>query len=250
MAVGRGGIGGERDFPATSWSVILHSRDPGSPEHERHLRRLIELYWKPIYWVIRGTWNKSHDDAKDLTQEFFAASVLGRSLVSDFEPTRGSFRAFLRSALKHFLQNASRDASRLKRGGGLKSISLDGDELAAGSVPGGSQAVTPEELFDLAWHQTVLQQAVAALERRLLDQGRTVDLEVFRRLDLDEGEASYADIGAALSLSVPQVKHALTRARKTFHQVAADILRGYVDGASELAAEMRDIFGTGSTGSS
>ena len=72
MGVSDTGIRGGREFPSTAWSVIRHLKDPSSPQYQEQLRRLIAQYWRPVYWLIRHAWKKSHDDAKDMVQEFFA----------------------------------------------------------------------------------------------------------------------------------------------------------------------------------
>ncbi len=77
-----------------------------------HMRRLVELYWRPIYSVIRHAYSKSHDDAKDLTQEFFATVMLDRELVKRYAPERGSFRALLRTALTYFMRDVARGLAR------------------------------------------------------------------------------------------------------------------------------------------
>lgn len=238
---------GRRDgtFPSTSWSVIRHAQDPGSPEYERHLRRLIELYWKPVYLVIRHSWARNEADAKDQTQEFFASVVLDHGLVRSFAPERGSFRAFLRSAVVSFMLNVKRDAGRQKRGGGFTMISLDdADTDLADAIPDPG-ARTPEELFDAAWNQVVMAQAIELVGKRLVAENKGFAFEIFKRydLELERKELSYAALGQELGLSAAQVKHALLHARATLRDVVTDVVRGYVDGPVDLARELQSLFG-------
>jgi hypothetical protein len=72
MGVDETGISGKHGFPVTSWSMIRSARDPASPEYARHPRRLIELYWRPVYSVVRSAFRVPPDDAKDLTLVFFS----------------------------------------------------------------------------------------------------------------------------------------------------------------------------------
>jgi RNA polymerase sigma factor (sigma-70 family) len=245
MGVSDSGISGDREFPSTSWSVIVHAQDPTSPDYARHLRRLVELYWRPVYCVIRQAWARRHDDAKDLTQEFFATVVLDRELVRSYAPERGSFRTLLRTALSRFMQDVARGTGRQKRGGGSMPVSLDGvGEETVDPVPG-AEAMTPEQIFDLAWNEAVMSEAVALLGKRLRAEGKAAAFEVFRRYDFegDSAEMSYAEIGAALSMTAPQVKHALGQARTAFREIVTDLVRGYVDDPADLAAELRSLFG-------
>lgn len=245
MGVSDTGIQGEREFPSTSWSAIRKAQDPGSPEYERHLRRLIELYWRPVYCVIRHGWTRGNDDAKDLTQEFFATVVLDRELVRSYVPERGSFRSLLRAAITSFMRNVARDAGRQKRGGGVSPLSLDAFGLDTLEALPDADKMSPEQIFDTTWNQVVMAEAVGLLARKLEAEGKAQAFEVFRRYDLegDSADLSYAALGAKLGLSGPQVKHALQHARATFREIVTDIVRGYVDGPEDLAAELRSLFG-------
>ncbi len=243
VSVSDTGIVGGKQFPETSWSALLAARDPRSPDYARRLQGLVELYWKPVYTVIRYKWAKSADDAKDLTQEFFVNAVLEGNLLHTFEPERGSFRAFLRRAVNYFMCETTRDGSRIKRGGDLKFVSLDGmEDLVA---PHGEQLSNPEQLFDATWNQVVLSRAVALLKARLKGEGREVSFELFERYDLDaERKAvSYADLGQGFGLSSSQVKHALGHARAAFRETVIEVVRDYVDGPENLTRELELLFG-------
>jgi RNA polymerase sigma factor (sigma-70 family) len=203
------GIGGRPEFPPTHWSAIRHAHDPASADYERHLRALVELYWKPVYWVIRHAWSRGNDEAKDLTQEFFAEVMLERSLSRGYDPERGSFRLFLRTALTRFMSNTVRDAGRQKRGGGQRLLPLDALEGDVLPAPEEGTALTPDEAFDAAWNRTVIDQAVALVERRLTADGKAAVFALWKRYDLEGGaaELSYAALAQAFALSVPQVKN-------------------------------------------
>src|SRR5262245_45674038 len=225
MGVTDNGISGGREFPSTSWSVIARARDPGSADYLRHLQRLVEIYWRPVYCVVRHAWAKTHDDAKDLTQDFFATVVLDRALVSTYAPERGSFRALLRTALARFMHDVGRGHSRAKRGGGAIPVSLD--QVGAQVMEPADASLTPDQVFDSAWNEAVLQEAMALLEQRLGQQGKAVAFEVFKRYELEgDGDESYGDVAEALSLSEAQVKYDLRLARRAFREAVTDVVRG------------------------
>src|SRR4026208_42867 len=101
-AMGDTSIGGSRrDFPSTSWNLV---RGVGKAQRE-HLERLIYLYWKPAYLYLRASGKKSVEDAKDLTQDFFAR-LIERKDWEKLSPEKGSFRGFLKRALKNFMIDA------------------------------------------------------------------------------------------------------------------------------------------------
>ena len=67
---------GPASFPTTRWSRILAARDgdPDATEARGALADLCRAYWYPLYAFIR---RRGHDpeDARDLTQEFFARLI-------------------------------------------------------------------------------------------------------------------------------------------------------------------------------
>jgi RNA polymerase sigma factor (sigma-70 family) len=235
------GIGGARDFPSTMWSAICHARDASSPDYARNLSLLVEAYWRPVYVVIRYSYGRTHDEAKDLTQDFFATVVLGGALLTSFAPERGSFRKLLRAAITNFMRNAERDAGRLKRGGDLTFVSFEEGDL--GNDPSAQDAESPEACFDQSFRRVVMAQVLAQVRVRLLEQGRAEALDIFTRHDLAEQDRapSYRELGDALGLSVDQVKHALRQARDVFLMSVTHVVRGYVDGPDELASEVRAL---------
>jgi DNA-directed RNA polymerase specialized sigma24 family protein len=57
---------------------------------------LCRIYWPPLYAFARRA-GQSPDDARDLTQGFFA-SLVEKNWVADADPDRGRFRSFLLTA--------------------------------------------------------------------------------------------------------------------------------------------------------
>src|SRR5262249_53925198 len=122
------------------------------------IETLIALYWKPVYWVIRTHWNQSNEDAKDITQEFFAAFTT-RMLPQVREEERPRFRVFVRACLKNFLLSRKRDEGRQKRGGGVATVPIPEDGCDLGLA---SREATPEQAFDRAWARAVLLESLAS----------------------------------------------------------------------------------------
>jgi RNA polymerase sigma-70 factor (ECF subfamily) len=244
VSVSDSGIKGDRAFPATATSIFRSLGDPGSPEYRRKLERLVQLYWKPVYCVIRHAWSSNNQDAKDLTQDFFEDHILEGKVVEVFDPERGSFRSLLRATLLNFLRGRAREERRPKRGGGATLLSLDpiADPMEGIVLEG--EGLSPEQIFDSAWNQVLVGRAVEALEARLREQGKEIDFLVFKRYDLEEGrdESSYADIAKELRVTPAQVRHGLSHAREALEEIIVELARDYVDGPEDLARELRKLF--------
>ena len=113
-------------FPSTLWSeVIALQRDNPDGRRER-LDRLVQRYWKPVYWAFRTDCGQREEEARDLTQEFFVRILEGR-VIEGVDPERGSFRNYLKGALRNFLRNERRKGQTEKRGGGRQPLSIDFD---------------------------------------------------------------------------------------------------------------------------
>src|SRR5205085_6271586 len=87
------------------------------------LEKLCQTYWYPLYAFVRRKGHSPHD-AQDLTQTFFAR-LLEKNYIAQADRERGRFRTFLLAALSHFLCDEWDKTQRLKRGGGLATISFD-----------------------------------------------------------------------------------------------------------------------------
>src|SRR5215475_14598836 len=128
-------IGGPNDrFPATELT-LLQAVAQGLPNDAAG--RVIALYWKPVYRFIRCKFGKNNEDAKDLTQGFFA-TILEREFFARFDPERASFRTYLRMAVERFASNEYAASLRQKRGGGVVVEPLndaDVNVVASGESP-------------------------------------------------------------------------------------------------------------------
>jgi len=226
--------GNRRSFEPTLWTVVLRAKD-GSRDA---LGALIALYWKPVYTLIRRAGTRANEEAKDLTQEFFTRIVLEGSLAERYTPDKGTFRAYLKSAVRNFLRNEHRDGSRLKRGGDAVPIPLD----LPGVLPDDA-SLPPEELFDRTWRNVVLDRAVQKLRETLTAQGKAVTFDVFCRYDLGGADVSYEHVARELGVTVDTVKNHLTRAREEFRRAVRSEVCGTVADPRDLSSELRELFG-------
>src|SRR6266536_2947870 len=62
-------------FPVTSHSAIIAARSTDQDVRQRAFATIVESYWKPAYKYVRIKWQATNEDAKDLTQGFFATAI-------------------------------------------------------------------------------------------------------------------------------------------------------------------------------
>lgn len=228
---------GPAHFPSTQWSMVLRAQDPASSEHRNGIENLVRLYWRPIYVFIRTSWSKSNEDAKDLTQDFLTELIEG-GVIEGYEKDQGRFRSYLKSALNHFLVDRKREASRKKRGGDRKAVTLD-DELP----PISADAGTPEELFDRAWAQTILDRALNEVRDDLNRRGRGRCWTLFDRVAVYPSEdVGYRKIGEELGLTEEQVKGEVRYARALVRHSIERLVADSVSSEANLYQELKELF--------
>lgn len=236
--------GAAQQLPPTSHTALASIRGGDPARRDAELERLAQAYWKPVYALVRRAWASTNEDAKDLTQDFFAEVVLRDGFADRYSPQRGSFRAYLKGALRNFLAKHSRDESREKRGGGVHPVSLQIRDADLEDVLPDDQGLRPEDAFDRTWRAVVLGRATQLLEERLAAQGKPLYFQVFRRYDLDPADdVSYEGIARELGLGVDDVKNYLTRSREEFRRAVRSVLCESVGTPEDLSAEWEALFG-------
>src|ERR1019366_8311606 len=111
-------------------------------------------------YVRRRGHNK--EDAEDLTQAFFAR-FLEKNYLAGLNAERGRFRAFLLASLKHFLINEWKKSQRLKRGGGEKLLSLEGEAGDTKFQVPATNEPSPDQAFDREWALALLAKVIERL---------------------------------------------------------------------------------------
>ncbi|MDX2056825.1 MAG: sigma-70 family RNA polymerase sigma factor [Gemmatimonadales bacterium] len=236
---------GPARFPATRVSLIeaLGAPDPAVrlPAYEA----LVGVYWKPVYKYLRVARRFDHDDAEDLTQDFFARAFEKDSLAS-FDPSIARFRTFLRVCLDRFAANAVKARGRLKRGGGQARVSLDPAELETIAADA-TTAADPEVYFRREWVRALFEGALEAVSADYRGRGKDTQLAVFLAYDIeppDDGRRpKYDELAARFGVPVTQITNYLAAARRAFRREALERLRAVTGSDEEFAAEARELFG-------
>jgi len=202
----------ERYFPTTIWSAIRGAGEAPDP-----LNRLCALYWRPVHSFVRLVWRKDPEEAEDLTQSFFA-HLLERNPWSRLRPELGSFRNYLRTALRHFLINAR--------------------SLHPAPLPLEHEPV--DRAYDREWFHCLLETSIAELSDRL----KPLAFEVFRLYCLEpEPSPTYAELAERFVLRESDVRNFLARARRELREIVRKNIREYVTGDDEIEEELREASG-------
>lgn len=235
--------GGE-SFPTTNLSLVAGagSRDPAV--RARSLEALLRVYWRPIYKHVRARWNRSPEDAQDLTQAFFTVALEKEYLVR-FDPAQGSFRGFLRVCADRFAANDLRASRREKRGAGLVET-LDfaaAERELAGVLPASPDSI--DRIFEAEWVRALLTLSLAAFEEACARDGRSDHFRLFARYELREPDeaVTYADLAREHGIPVSTVTNRLHAARRELRRHVLEQLRAITASEEELEAEARIVLG-------
>lgn len=229
--------GTSQSMPVTHWTQVLSAGNPESPLQREALDRLVESYWRPVYVYIRRAWHRDVEESKDLTQAFFAR-LLEKQSLARVNPERGSFRAYLKTALKHFLLNARESADRRQPPGGLLRLDPSRQDLEALAVS--DQAESPEQSYDRRWFLDLLDASARDLKDKLAEAGKQVYFEVFRILVLDaeEDAPSYQEVAARLGLRESDVRNYLHHCRGAYRDILRKRVRASVSTDAEAEEEL------------
>jgi RNA polymerase sigma factor (sigma-70 family) len=226
---------GPSDFPSTRWTQILMAADPADPLRRQSLDRLVQLYWRPIFCYVRTAWKRSVEDSLDLTQAFFA-HMLEKNFFSRVRPDKGSFRGYLKRALKYFVIDAARADAARRPDGPVFSLEASAGELDR--LGPASPDESPEAAFDRTWFQGIFAEALAWMRRELIAEGKTIYADVFQIYCLEDSEVTYEQVARRLGIAETDVRNYLTLCRARFKEILRRRVRDYVIDDDEIEGEL------------
>jgi RNA polymerase sigma factor (sigma-70 family) len=231
---------GAQCFATTQWSVVLSAREGGSPGAEEALNHLCRAYWPPLYSYVRRA-GHGVAEAQDLTQEFFAR-VLARDYLARWDGQRGKFRSFLLAFLKHFLSEERGKAIAQKRGGGTIVLSLDATEGEEGYLSELADRLTPDQIFERRWVQTLLQRALQRVAGEYAKADKAALFDALKDFQPRQpGSQTYAQIGKPLGMTEAAIKSAMQRLRHRHREILHEEIAQTVTSAEDVDEEIRHM---------
>jgi len=232
---------GARWFLTTDWSSVRAAQGKDDGLASAALSHLCQTYWYPIYAHIRRS-SRTAEDAKDLTQEFFAR-FLEKDYLRSIGPEKGRFRSCLLVAVNGFLANERDRANRHKRGGGREFIPLDAENAEQRYSAELMDERTPDRAFAQRWAMTLLDQVIRRLETELAAEGKAElfeDLKIY--LTGAPPEGSQKEIAAKLHISESTLRVIIHRLRQRYRQLLRLEIAQTVSGPEEIEDELRHLF--------
>lgn len=227
-------------FATTHWSLVLRAGDTHSPQSMAALERLCRTYWFPLFAFIHR-WGHSEEDAKDLTQKFFA-SLLARNDFRTVNASKGRFRTFLLVSLTHFLSNERDRAHATKRGGGQTAISFDEMTPEQWRRYEPATNLSPDQLFDQRWAMTLLSAGLKRLEAEMFAAGKQQQFQALKAFLTNEpAEGEYAAVAHRIGGTNQSVAVAVHRLRQRYRELVRAEVAQTVSSPLEVEEEMRHL---------
>jgi hypothetical protein len=224
-------------FPRTDWAGLgqAAAADVAKLDH------LIRLYWAPLRVFLVATFPSLKDQAEVLLQEFAEDKMLKEGWLGRADRTRGKFRDFLKTSLRHFVLD------RLNRAEVRHApISLDGLEA---ELPGSAPA---SDEFDLTWVRSVLGETLRRMEadcrNPAADQPRRSYIwEMFRirmiePLLNDAPQTPYEELIERFELKSPtDASNMLLSGKRIFKAQLSEVIKEYAEQDAATAVEVRAL---------
>lgn len=232
--------GGDARFATTHWSLVLEAKDGEDQAADQALEELCRAYWYPLYAYARRSGIKP-DEAQDLTQQFFQ-QLLQKQFLDTVHPSKGKFRSFLLATFKNLIKSEWRRAHAQKRGGGVVILSLDEQDPEGRYRCEPEDSVTPDQLYEKHWAQTLVARAL----RRLKEEWEAQD-KPFEKLKVyllgQKGTVPFADMAEELGTSENALKASVHRMRRRYGEIFRSEVAITVSDPAEIDEEVRHLLG-------
>jgi RNA polymerase sigma-70 factor (ECF subfamily) len=228
---------GDPQFHTTQWNRIAVAAGQEGAESRAALADLCQAYWYPLYAFLRRC-GHSAEDARDLTQGFFAA-LLEKGYLADADRKRGRFRSFLLTAATRFAAKERDKAAAQKRGGGRRVLPLDFEEGERRYKHEPAHNWTPERIFDRRWALTLLDRTLARLRQEHESAGK---LEQFEALKVflagESGAQRLAQLAEQQGTTEGALKVAVHRLRQKYRELLRAEIAQTVAGQEDVDDEL------------
>jgi RNA polymerase sigma factor (sigma-70 family) len=213
-------------FPSTSWD-LLTSASPRGERSPAALNEFAERYYAAVRAFI-ATAVRHSVDADDLTQRFFETVVLSGRLLAHADSRKGSFRPYLKQAIRNFLVDERRRAAR------AVTPHVWPDAFAGGwNGLIDQSSCAPDAALLRAWAQSLVAIAMARLETRCLANGQAQHFQIFAHRYLSDRHPAPAwrEVGEAFGLDEKTARGRAETAARHFRALMRQLV------ASDIGSE-------------
>ena len=229
-------------FPLTRHSVVQAARSENAEEKARALDLLFAAYWKPVYKYIRLKFSQEPQDAQDLTQGFFADIVVPGRLLARLDSSKGSFRPYLKQAVRNYVISGIRARHRKKREA-LEEVRPDQWSDVGWERLNLQAQTSPDVAFHQAWARELLAEAMSRVKSICEQRGQVEHLNLFlgRYLSDSSEPPSWRELGAAFGLEEKIARSRSDTVARHFRVVLRQMLREELSSEESIDQEIATL---------
>jgi RNA polymerase sigma-70 factor (ECF subfamily) len=221
-------MGVRERFPETSWTLLAKAREK-SEDGARAREDFAQRYYRPVLEfllvLVRNT-----EQARDLTQDFFAKLSKEGGPLEHVRPGIGAFRDYLQQALRHLAIDYYR-----RNGPELRQTHPGQASLARTVEP----PVYPvaEAAFHHAWVKITLAEALTQVRVLCLKRRQAVHLDLFEGRYLGDLEAapSWEELGSRYGMDQRTARDRADTVARHFRFVLRRMLRNQIVVPGDIA---------------
>jgi RNA polymerase sigma factor (sigma-70 family) len=223
-------------FPQTSWELLADAAadNRGGPA----LTEFSDRYYAAIVAYIAAIVRDSADP-RDLTHQFFESVVLSRRLFAGVNRSRGTFRPYLKQAIRNFLIDDYRRRHRRQ--------ALEGPEVHPDTAAGGWDLVAadhtpaPDEAFQRAWAQSLVRIAMARVRTACDQKGQAEHFQLFVGRYLADPEPSWRELGDRVGLDEKTARSRADTVARRFRATLRELIASDLTSADNVDDEIRRL---------
>jgi RNA polymerase sigma-70 factor (ECF subfamily) len=102
-------------FATTQWHVVRQATEGPDRRRVEALNDICARYVPAMVEYIKRQFHVTEDVAEDMVQQFVTDRVLSKDILSQAVQTKGRFRTFLMTSIRHFVCDQIRRESSMKR---------------------------------------------------------------------------------------------------------------------------------------
>ena len=157
-------------------------------------------------------------------------------------PERGRFRVFLLASVKNFMSNEWRKSNTLKRGGGMRSLSLDEVHFSRKYERQLSDNCSADLLFEKSWVESLLARVLENLKQDYEKAGKSQLYDALSGYLIPSSDKPpQSQIAMQLGLSVPAVTMSLQRMRKRYGVILRQEIEHTVGSPDDVDDELMKL---------
>jgi RNA polymerase sigma factor (sigma-70 family) len=225
------------DFPPTSWDLLADASRHGAGSAAA-ISEFADRYHEAIRAYIAAI-VRHPMDADDLAQRFFETIVLSGRLFANADRRKGTFRPYLKQAIRNFLVDERRRQARSPNPDVRPDALADGWNTigAADASPG------PDEELLRAWARSLVAMAVSRLEASCEANGQAQHFQLFARRYLQDPDRppSWREVGQTFGLDEKIARSRAETAARRFRALLRDLVMSDIGSEADVDEELQAV---------